>query len=67
MDLVADKTGLRRNITISELNKARNTGETDYASSTIIDVSGDFSEIHPKDHQTIASKNLSRAIENLCQ
>lgn len=67
VDPAADETGLRRNILLLELEKARNTVDADFASSTVINMSKDFSEIYFKGNQTVAFKNLSRATENLRQ
>lgn len=62
-----DESGLRRNNTLSKLEKAYNYVEIDYAFSTVNNASENFFEIQPNANQTIAFKTFLRATENLSQ
>lgn len=51
VDPAADKIGQRRNITLSEQEKARNMVETDFSSSTVINVSKNVFETRAKSNR----------------
>lgn len=56
--MAVDEFGLRKNITLLELEKARNTVKTDSISSTYINLSQRIFENHLDEYQTIAFKDF---------